>query len=130
MRIAAIVETERRQLPRDTVARLQDRGRQYADWVCQSSKSLFGVGDLITPRRDAPLHGHGYPHIVIEVMRPGGYPPQPFASDQSGARHDLRILFLGSDGETIGSAWVEAHWYQAWTQDLLDLVERPTEGSA
>jgi hypothetical protein len=78
-------------LPEAQIARLQEAATRIADG------NQFKVGDLVTVRNDAPVKGHGKPHLVIEINadaplyngEPGNW---PFA-----ARFDVVVISVVSD---------------------------------
>lgn len=79
----------------------------------------FKVGDLITPRKNGGLRGHGIPHIVVEVLegdevvrRWDGNP----AGGDYGRKADIRVLGIapGPEGDNIIPWWSEHFQYEAF----------------
>lgn len=90
-----------RPLPEAVLARLREAYERYAE-ACE-----FKPGDVVTIRKDAPLRGHGQPHIVVEIDQnaplgsgnPGDWP--------SAAR--TQVIILGLHGGHIAPHRA-AHW--------------------
>lgn len=101
-------------LPEAIVARLREAQERWT-----SSKVPFEVGDLVTPRSDAPLKNIGDPHLVIAVdhnARPdfssGGEP----GSFSYGRLNQIRVLSVLGDkkSDLLAAFWNEAAFYERY----------------
>jgi hypothetical protein len=60
-------EEEETILPEAAIARLREAADRY------NAINPFEVGDIITPRADAPVIGTGQPHLVVKVSKAGDF---------------------------------------------------------
>ena len=108
-------------LPEAAVTRLREYARHYAQ-PCP-----FAVGDLVTPRADCDLKGHGDPHVVIEVDNCGArYFIKDAADSEFGAVFDIRILRICGD-DNIRAYWLESWKFEPWTPPAP--AETPAEAA-
>lgn len=90
------------------VARLRDAAPRYID------QPRFKVGDLVTPRAEAPLRGHGDPMIVIETRYDDPHVSfEKVGSSGFGRPHHIRILRM--EGDTVCAHWDEAADLEPYT---------------
>lgn len=79
----------------------------------------FAVGDLVTPRRDAPYKGAGEPHLVIATddRAPYRFEGHPDTATY-GARPQIRVLYLSvaGDDEVVIPHWGEAAFYEPYVE--------------
>lgn len=106
---AAMAEAEK---PRT----LKEHAERVAAFGCTYGAACrFKAGDVVTPRAGGPLHGEGWPHIVLEVFEsPFRYFPDTnngSASIEYGARFDMRVLHENADGI------IHAHVVESWLFD-------------
>lgn len=101
-------------LPEVAVERLREAMTRYGEGCA------FIVGDMVTPRRDAPHTRVGEPHIVLEVFRvprqwemTGGINS---GSNRYGEKLDIRIAHIvpTDDREFMAAYWVESWLFEPW----------------
>lgn len=121
------VETPRPPVPPHIAhARLQEFQERYAMWL--EGPTQFAPGDLVTIRQSAPIRGHGSLFMVVEVdrrfvrMGEGGlrFTAPPPRSRKTGIREDLRIAFVGDDGESVRNLWLEGWMVEPWSVERAE----------
>lgn len=78
----------------------------------------FKVGDIVTPRPSSTIRGSGFPHVVIEVIKPElHFNATKAQSDiHFGQRVDIRIMCHVAD-ETVASYWGESWQYMPFEEE-------------
>ena len=104
------------------VARLQDVAQAF------HAPFPFKVGDLITPRADAPIKGAGEPHLVVEVNpNAEALVDEEFGASTYGARPTIRSLHLSND--KVVAHWSEHWFFVPWTEDLAFAAQAKREAA-
>jgi len=88
----------------------------------------FVCGDLVTPRKNSGIKGHGEPHVVVEVID-GGLPSRWTNDRVHGFRLDIRLAFLVTDGEHYGLGWFESWAFEPYTGPVLTPVAAAPEAA-
>lgn len=98
-------------LPEAAIERLREYAQRYR------TPCPFEPGDLVTPRKDAPIRGAGQPHIVLEVRRDADlcFAGEP-GTTGFGMRFEMRVAILC--GDHIAAHWVEHHGFRAYVEPV------------
>lgn len=97
-------------LPEAVVVRLQETLEHYQKFCLGQGQPR--EGDILTPRAECPVTGHGRPYIVLEVR---SVPAEPHAANM--LKMDVRLAFLHEQDEaTIATIWAESWWFEPWVK--------------
>ena len=92
-------------LPEAAIARLQELLPAY-----RQGKPPFAVGDIVIPRKDASIRGHGSPHLVVDILEDAHaiyrFDESHFGSNTFGACVNMRVIHV--DDEKVVAHWVES----------------------
>lgn len=101
-------DDEAKPLPEASIMEMRDLLARY-------NEAPFEVGDLVTPRKNAPVRGAGDPHIVLE--RRDGAVADPHTStgegNGRGRRYDMRVA-CHMTGH-LSMFWVESCEFEPYT---------------
>jgi hypothetical protein len=107
--------------PSDTqlVAQVMDI-RDLADRYAKGNP--FKVGEVVTPRANAPVHGHATPHVVVEALDTPHwvYGEDSPSSSGWGRRIDIRTAYFSAERGFIALTWGESHDYEPYTGPMPD----------
>lgn len=107
---------------RRQLAVLRECGPAYFD------PPVFRKGDIVTPRANSPVMGHGYPCMVVDVdMEAKPVLRGNYGAFQFGCRPQIRIVKI-VDGHLV-PYWQEAAWYEPYTEAMAALADA-TPGSS
>lgn len=77
--------------------------------------NAFRVGDLVTPRKNAPIRGIGEPHMVTDVCEQHfNYSHEDPSSNAFGVRISIRVASISRHGAII-QHWVDHSQYEAYS---------------
>lgn len=88
-------------------------GEAYKRYAACLEQIPFAAGSLVTPRKDASVHGRGLPHVVLEVRNAAA---PDFTGDVGaasyGRRAQMRVARMVK--EDLVCYWVEAWEFEVW----------------
>lgn len=84
----------------------------------------FVFGNIITPRSNCNIRGHGRPHVVVEVLSEpmcdmiSADGPASTTSNAFGRRIDCRVICFNETGDHMAPFWVESWQYEPYAGPL------------